>query len=905
MPYFPALDGIRALAVAAVLAFHGGFSWAVGGYLGVSTFFTLSGFLITSLLLTEHRATHTIDRRAFWSRRFRRLMPTALAGLVLTTLYGTTVATPDQKASLAGDTVAALTYTTNWRFILEGRSYADLFAAPSPVQHFWSLAIEEQFYLLFPIICLAALSVRRQSRTSLRRGRNTLTAVIVGLIALGIAVPLLAGWDHDRIYYGTDSRSPELLLLGALLAALHHRRFTARLATRGPVQTTAAALGAAAIAVMAVAWATVGQQSSWLYDGGFAAYAVVSVALITAAIVPIGPVRRVLAVRPLVYVGTISYGIYVYHWPIFLFVDRLWPSLADAPAFAVKLAVTVPLAVASHRFLEHPIRHGSRIAGRRPWTVAPVPMVAVAAGALAVTLTAPPPIIDFDKAQQELAAATDDLRATPPPSVDPAAQTPPRPRVALFGDSTAMLTAYGLNSSLTASGEADFVGGWTQLGCGISRYGERRDGKFQGPVSEECNAWDQSWQHELDEGQPNVAVVQVGPWEVVDRKLPGDAMWRAIGDPVYDDYLRGEMLNAVDLLSADGAVVVWLSMPNMGAPPGEDPYEFRGNGADPQRRERFNELLAEVEELRPDTMRVVDLGAWLDASGEDQRLRPDGVHFGPDEAREVSDRWLVDEILAAYTDVWTSRRSDGSTDSTDGTDATAVPTAAGPHRVLVVGDSSALGFALALHDLGERDGTWSVGNISRLGCGIGRGGRRLHGDTEQDIPPDCEPFDTEVPRVLDEVRPDVVLVSTGFWDVTDRKLPGDDTWRAPGDQAYDDYLRREFGAAADALHATGVPVVWMTYPAIDLGRDQDPNPDWPVDDPGRMERQNELIREVAADRPWMTVAALEAYADDLPDGAFDPDARPDGIHFTAAAAEVAIDEWLGAILVDAMRHEGR
>ncbi|MEZ5208291.1 MAG: acyltransferase [Acidimicrobiales bacterium] len=104
MPYFPALDGIRALAVAAVLCFHGGFSWAEGGYLGVSTFFTLSGFLITSLLLTEHRSTGAIDRKAFWSRRFRRLMPTALAGMVITTVYGATVATSDQRANLAGDT---------------------------------------------------------------------------------------------------------------------------------------------------------------------------------------------------------------------------------------------------------------------------------------------------------------------------------------------------------------------------------------------------------------------------------------------------------------------------------------------------------------------------------------------------------------------------------------------------------------------------------------------------------------------------------------------------------------------------------------------------------------------------------------------------------------------------------
>ncbi|MDQ3106756.1 MAG: acyltransferase family protein, partial [Actinomycetota bacterium] len=129
-----------------MLAFHAGFAWAAGGYLGVSTFFTLSGFLITSLLLEEQRQTGRIDLRRFWTRRFRRLLPASLLTLAVVTVAATTLATPEQLAGLRADVLAALLNLANWRFLVEGRSYGDLFSAPSPVLHFWSLAIEEQFY---------------------------------------------------------------------------------------------------------------------------------------------------------------------------------------------------------------------------------------------------------------------------------------------------------------------------------------------------------------------------------------------------------------------------------------------------------------------------------------------------------------------------------------------------------------------------------------------------------------------------------------------------------------------------------------------------------------------------------------------------------------------------------------
>ena len=306
LPHFPALDGLRGLAVAVVLLFHGGFSWMTGGYLGVSTFFTLSGFLITALLLVERRSTGSVDLRGFWTRRFRRLMPAALAALGLATLFGLTVADAVQRRNLAGDVTASLVDLANWRFIFSGQVYADLFGAPSPVLHFWSLAIEEQFYLLYPLLAWFAFRVLRVSR-------RAFAGILATLIAASIAVTLFAGFSSDRIYLGTDTRSAEVLI-GALLATLlYQRRVTTSLATGPRAPRVVAGLGTAALAICAVLWVTVPQETEWLYRGGLPAYAVLSALVVLAAITPVGPVRWLLSLGGLRSLGRISYGVYLYH----------------------------------------------------------------------------------------------------------------------------------------------------------------------------------------------------------------------------------------------------------------------------------------------------------------------------------------------------------------------------------------------------------------------------------------------------------------------------------------------------------------------------------------------------------------------------------------------------------------
>src|SRR4029079_6877201 len=206
------LDSLRALAVLAVIAYHYNASWARGGFLGVDLFFVLSGFLITTLLILERRRSGRIATGHFWARRARRLLPALMIVLVLVTLITVYAIDPWKRAGIRGDGIASLFYVANWRFVVAKQGYFELFSAPSPLRHMWSLAIEEQFYLVWPLVTLAAL---RAGRGSLR----LLAIVCAGGVAASIAAMAIeyrAG-DPSRAYYGTDGRA-HTILLGALLA---------------------------------------------------------------------------------------------------------------------------------------------------------------------------------------------------------------------------------------------------------------------------------------------------------------------------------------------------------------------------------------------------------------------------------------------------------------------------------------------------------------------------------------------------------------------------------------------------------------------------------------------------------------------------------------------------------------
>jgi peptidoglycan/LPS O-acetylase OafA/YrhL len=355
LPYRAGLDGLRALAVAGVFLYHANVSWLPGGFLGVDLFFVLSGFLITSLLLGQWSATGSIDLKQFWIRRARRLFPAVFIVIVFALLATSTVARDDLSRTRA-DALSALIYLTNWHEIIASHSYFNQFGRPSLLQHLWSLAVEEQFYLFWPLILIASMRWL---------GRRRTVALTAGLAAVSCALMWLLynpEGDPSRVYYGTDTRA-FTLLIGALLAfAWPLARISEKVPKRGARLLDAIGV-AALLGVLALFWRAQ-TFDPWLYRWGFLLMAVVGAMLVAVVSHPATDLGKVMGCAPLRWVGKRSYGIYLWHWPILELtrpgVDLAWhgPSLIAAQALA-----TVAAAALSYRYVEMPIRTG--VAQRR------------------------------------------------------------------------------------------------------------------------------------------------------------------------------------------------------------------------------------------------------------------------------------------------------------------------------------------------------------------------------------------------------------------------------------------------------------------------------------------------------------------------------------------------------------
>jgi peptidoglycan/LPS O-acetylase OafA/YrhL len=377
--YQPPLDGLRAVAVGGVIVYHFG-SDLPGGFLGVDTFFVLSGYLITSLLLAEWGKSGTIHFSAFWARRARRLLPALLLALVAIVCWASFAADADRLSSIRADSLWTLGYGANWHFINSGQSYFELFLEASPLRHAWSLAIEEQFYLVWPLITFACLR--------LGRGRtHVLAAVCVGG-AVASAVLMAAIYspvEPSRAYFGTDTRASQLLV-GASLAIL-----LARWAPKSNVaRTSIRAIGAVGAVATVLAFAVVSDRDAWMYRGGFLAFAIATACVIASAVQPGSTVlRAVLSVRPARWVGQISYGLYLWHWPVSIWLSPDRTGIDGWSLALVRLAVTFGASTLSYYVIELPIRRGQIVrTGRFSPAFAPSAMAACAVVILVTTTLA-------------------------------------------------------------------------------------------------------------------------------------------------------------------------------------------------------------------------------------------------------------------------------------------------------------------------------------------------------------------------------------------------------------------------------------------------------------------------------------------------------------------------------------
>jgi peptidoglycan/LPS O-acetylase OafA/YrhL len=374
VPYLPGLDGMRALAVVAVMIYHADNEWLHGGFLGVEVFFVISGYLITLLLMAEREQTGRVDLLAFWARRARRLLPALFTMLFLVLSY-TMLARADELGKLRGDLIGSLLYVSNWYQIWVGQGYTAVNDFV-PLRHLWSLAVEEQFYLVWPIVMMLMLR-----RSGTRRLAMTARWLIIAALVVTVAMAVLfhggraidcattpeAYWNvggrcvdkTDFLYLSTITRSSGLLL-GAAFAMV----WRPRAIMRGPLRDRSRMLDVTALVGLLVLglqmwFVTVTGPSGadpMLFRGGFLVTGVATLMLIGAVTHPYTATTRILALRPLVWVGTRSYGLYLYHWPIYQVIRKVAGNSLTLPQFVAAMAVTGLITEASYRIIETPIR---------------------------------------------------------------------------------------------------------------------------------------------------------------------------------------------------------------------------------------------------------------------------------------------------------------------------------------------------------------------------------------------------------------------------------------------------------------------------------------------------------------------------------------------------------------------
>ncbi len=685
--YYGSLDGLRALAVLAIIAYHFNYGWARGAYLSVDLFFILSGFLITTLLIMEWRRSDRIALKQFWARRARRLLPALFLLLIFVAVFTRLEIDPWNRASIRGDGIASLFYVANWRFIADKQGYFELFSAASPLRHMWTLAIEEQFYLVWPLVVYVTM---KAGRGSLR----VLTAVCgVGIVAsIAIMARVYTPGDPLRAYYGTDARA-HTILFGALLAILLVSWNPSASAKRRLVVA-----GSIAFVVMLAAWNLATGTSSRYYHGGSALYAVLACIVIAGALQP-GVLQRILSFEPLPWIGRLSYGIYLFHWPIIVWLVPSRVHIYGWPLNALRLALTFLCATLSFYLVELPIRErrlprwpwqpkqARESASARPrrkvaqWLVLPslgvtfAIVCASATGATAApsylagsqtpapielqanssTVTFPTPKYNFiwgygdplfcgQPRPSETTEAENEAHKLGAPTLTHSAQGL---KVLILGDSTACSLYPGLKAVGDETGA--LVAQAAVFGCGIAAGQITSvDGEQITPHSERCPEMvNAAMVPAIDAMRPDV-VVWMSLWEKSDIIANGKTL--VAKTPAWHDEMLRRMNAALAQITKYGAKVVLVTIAAP-APNDAQGASNTSNAIDNASYAGLDSIDREFAAQHPGVVSIADLAHQICPSGppcpEDVnglRMRPDGRHFTPT-AAAIAGQWLMPKLV--------------------------------------------------------------------------------------------------------------------------------------------------------------------------------------------------------------------------------------------------------------------
>ncbi|UDY37688.1 acyltransferase family protein [Dermatobacter hominis] len=603
--YRPSLDGLRAIAVTAVVLYHADVGWMPGGFLGVEVFFVVSGFLITALLIDERHHSGAISLRQFWGRRARRLLP-ALYLLLLVVSVASLLVYRDAAGRMGGDVLAALLYVSNWWQIYLNESYFAQAGRPPLLQHLWSLAIEEQFYVVFPAVFALGMA---------KVGRKKVAWILGGLSlasAAWMAIRFEEFTDPSAVYYSTFTRASGLLV-GALLAVLW-----APWRTRGRAAASAGrALDAAGVAgLLLIAWffVRVNAFDPFIYRGGMLLLDVICVVVIAVLVHPASQLHKVLGWAPLRWIGVRSYSIYLWHWPIFMVTrPELDLPFTGWPVFVLRIGLTMGAAEVSYRYVEQPLRSGAlgswwrsfrestgqrRAAYARQLTIVggtSLALVALIAMGLQQAASSP----DREKIALE-AAAVPDLEEAMTTSTAPPTTTTTLPPTTVAGQAVAPATAPPVAPATTV--------GVTQTATNAVAVGDSVMLGASGPLKTAMPGLTVN----AKVGRQFDTVLQVVQWFVSEGKAPGPIIIHAGTNGTFSD---GDLDRLFEIAGDRQVLLVNAKV--------ERPWQ-----------DLVNQRLADAAERHPNAV-LVD---WHGLSADHPEwFAPDGAHLRPAGARAYAD----------------------------------------------------------------------------------------------------------------------------------------------------------------------------------------------------------------------------------------------------------------------------